>query len=488
MEVESPQFSQFSREWGGAERMKSILVLIAGALPLVLLTAANWAQVRSGRAADGLVAGLEPQLTPDQIAAAEKLAAEVGPAADDREFYRQFLDLKPFGSDISTDLAAPAKSPRQQLLAADWIKWQHARRATLRFAEMNRGAPGPQVEIERLTAFLKQQPLHGIPGGDEISAGLEAQARELTRQQEAAAALREAEREFADAHRKKGFEHWLTRFGKLPPTGLDAGQRKAWELLRDQAAFWRHWQSPPGEQTAIKLRLEELAKLRGSTPSASTDEEQAFLKEIDTTIAGLTREVRLESFLGEPKRRLEEWLTGSERILADDPSAAPRLRTALRTFLEQHLKEKPTTDIAPQLQEAFYKDNRYLQGVFQRGSSEGAAEVWYKYWRTVAAFKAGKPYEKTIYVTSLKGPPQAPVDARLIREFNAQIRALRDHLDDKADWAKLDGLCERLNQELENYPADRGLGSQPLSFAAEAGFAREVVDAWERVAKILTNS
>jgi len=477
--------------------MKAILVLLLGCLPLAVLTASSFLELRS---TDGLPAARGSVVNPP---------AETGLTA---KIQTQLKAEKPLAEGLGdVDLLSsetlrglkdlPAESSLSPLKES-WPQWVKARQLVDRSMRTRQGARTDGLDqlkescrrLEELKAeYEKEKPAGGesfLALLDRQIASLKRQIAQATLKIEADALLAQARADFEPKRYGRCAsvcEEWLVKYSEL-----DAALTVKVRALRDRARF-----SDDVEQVLDRLRaadslarrkavMEEfLAKYPDRT--SRTAKEQEILDQCQAGLAKVNERIRAEQISRDgadavsrlrqnpPAGFLERVRAAADvrrQYPAEDVNLS--LRRSLAKWLAEVLPEKQLEEPA-ELREAENKQGEIMRGFFREVKKPDGSLLGYQVYSTFEEYVKPRAqvgtYPKEEFVT---GPGQS-APRRCAGQYNGLREELLAGPARRAAWEKLAALCEESDAKLSAYRKKPGSSKESLSFAEEARFARQVL-------------
>jgi hypothetical protein len=474
-----------------------ILALVAGCLPLAVLTAGAFRELatmpqreptgivdeeatnvarliersRAERQSDGPAAEalLDAALfAPQPLPALESIGRE-SPLRGASRAWSQWLRVQEM---IAAGRAA------EQLAAAE--SPDDLRRASARFAEL--------ADKYRAALGAADGPLrdHFRRRADELTAELElrksrARANALVEQ------ARQAFHDDLNSPCMAVCDDLLSHYA----AALDADTLEKVRLLRRRAEF-REDAARLARTLAVAKKPElRVSSLRGfvahwghdssdATPSERTTLESfaGQLQQAETSIdearqsrAGLAL---VDRFRENPPHEWDERIEGAAKILARHPAESVRksFQEDVGRWLSEAIPEKRLS--GPEMpQELETRDGQIVRGYFKRVSGSNGQVVGYKRYPTMEQLRDPISEVGTFLKESLRSEPQESLPRRCLGRYDEARAALLSGPGRAEAWTRFAQLCDDLEAELRAYRAKPGCSAEPLSFAAEAQTARQ---------------
>lgn len=463
--------------------MKMLLVLLLGCTPLAVLTAFSFLDKPPAAAAtqveqNGWNAAEVPQQTSAELARVTELES----------LTEGLVALDPLDINELPEVKVPAAvtSPADVTNAVT--------RATLahdRVIEVSRTLSGLKPDaggLSLLVSWQETNPLAGLTGEGNFAAYIDRLYVQVSAIKTFTDGLDDAKRLIDE----KKYTEALTTLESLEKTGRSQAELDDKEELIRQAKFWQHWDVSDSAQYTVltqnvalyKERLETLRKLAATTglpgtPAAVLDTEKNHLRWLADAQRFLENEIAYETFLTDPPEDPKEFLDRLKAILLVHSKRAFQLKKPVMAWVPKHLREKGkapsgSTPARPRLQEAVLKsDGRLLLGTFVESSSK-------KFYTFTPA-----PNSKVTKVEypdkdKLVALPATPRDVKWIADYNELRSRLQKNAGVKADWVRLQKLCETAESELPAYRRQRDALGLPVSvsFADEKRFVDTVLARW----------
>jgi hypothetical protein len=462
--------------------MLRIPALIVGLLPLGLLTIGSFLPAWSA----------DPTLTqPENLSQLD--LSKVQSAADEADKQTDaevplVADL--VGIDVFGAGALPKGTPSDPAdrFAAVAIRLQRladARDALRAYAEVYASQPKPSESEERkkLEAFRTKTPLDKIGGARNLQDVIQARIERLDLAITSRNALEKAKQSFG----MQQYDDCKKALQTLNTDGLSEQDQRLAKVLKARAEFFWHWRPVPEADQPIKLRWKQLDNLLRSSPLPADDDQIDYLAKRRAEVTALGRRIRVDGLFDDPPGRVRDLAEDCQRILIDDPQSKDRIRAGVERWITSRLLKKPIFSTPEIVEEAWMKDGRYLQGVFEKVPGDDPDKSWYKFWGSVARYQAAQAFENQIYRSELRVEPARPLDVRLTNEFNAQRRELLRDIGSKGRWESFALQCESWQKQIEEYYLARQPPAGRLSFQSARDLTREVLAQWKLVGIILAN-
>lgn len=457
--------------------MKQLLIVAIGCLPLAWLTAVNlvlW------KAPPETVAASEerPRLNVAEMTA--RATSIDRRASDDLPFIRGLIALEPFADSLI--VIDPLSTPdRFKPVAKAWHDYGRSQAAVLGATRVYRLKLKPADEVEKLKAYLATSPLTGLRDGDAVDQWMQQRITLLTEAEQNSKSLDEIRRRFA----ARQYDDVLKKIATLPTEVLSAAEKSEVERMRGKAAFGLHWQGwmETGTLTPAlaRTRLARLSEMLKTNPLPVDDEDQAYVARREQEKADLSRKLRIDDLFDDPPDRLLDLAEECGRILDDDPRARVRLLDGWRRWIEARLITKKPPKFHPDEKEAWEEGGRYRRGVFKPSTRNKAMYLYWPDPETVSS----KAYETEIYLKQLKAEPDEMLEVRYCRKYNELLAELMRKIESRSAWEDFATSCEDMQQDLTDYYTRLQSKQRVVSFQSEGQLAREVLNEWPKLLRIL---
>lgn len=457
--------------------MKQLLIVAIGCLPLAWLTTVNlvlWKSPTETVAATDDLPKLNVAEMTGRATSVERRAN------DDLPFVRGLISLEPFADTLAA--IDPLNAPdRFKPIAKAWADYSRSQAAVLGATRIYRAKLKPADEAEKLKAYLTTTSLTGLRDGDAVEQWCQNRINLITEAERNAKSLDEIRRRFT----AKQYDDVLKKIAALPEEILSASEKIEVERMRGKAAFGMHWQGwlEAGTLTPslARTRLARLSDLLKTNPLPVDDEDQAYIARREQEKADLTRKLRIDDLFDDPPNRLLDLVEECGRILDDDPKARVRLLDGWRRWIEARLIAKKPPKFHPDEKEAWEEGGRYRRGVFKSSSRNKAMYLYWPDPETVSS----KAYETEIYLKQLKSEPDEMLEVRFCRRYNEQLAELMKRMDSRSTWEEFATACEDMQKELTDYYTRLQSKQRVVSFQSEGQLAREVLNEWPKLLRIL---
>ncbi len=499
--------------------MRSMLILLAGCLPLAVLTVRSFVEL--GSIDERLGSPNPAQNVEIDAGLPASLRAE---AQQEKPAVSGLAELDLLAGEAIPGIEDVAEESRFRSVKEDWPKWTAAREMV---AEL--------LQLERVTASVNTEQLDRIPleeydtarrqleeskrkcedSRDEYQqlrqryqksrargtvqfinlldrriADLEGRAAECDRRLEAAGLLRDARAAF----QPNAYGECVALCDKLLAeyaSVLAAPVASKVRILQDRSRFWDDHQrllaqlnnAAPAER---KRLLEEFLGKHGDRASF-TSEQQRVLEQCGQRLREVNRQMEAERANREADaaiRKLEQdlppafdqRLRSTVRIVDSYPTGTVKmtLRASAKQWLGEFLPEKQIAE-SPEIEEAETIRHEIIRGYFADAKAADKTLLGYKCYPSAKArddsdFDVGT-YRKEEFLV----PPGESVPRRCVRQYNQARNQLVEDPNPRTAWVELAELCESLDAELATYRKKNGAGRDDpdLSFAPEARFVRE---------------
>jgi hypothetical protein len=501
--------------------MRSMLILLAGCLPLAVLTVRSFVELgsideRLGspnptpniEVDAGLPASLRAEAqreepAADALAEADLIAGAALPGIEDVGNESVF---RPLGDDWAKWTAAremvAALLPLERVAASvgtgqlDRIALDQFDDARRQIEAARRECQQAKDQYEQLRQRYQKSSARGtvqlIDLLDRRIAALAALAAQCDQRLEAAGLLRDARTAFQPGNYGECVsrcDELLAQHASILPEAVASKVR----VLRDRARFWDDYERLTGQLSGAaadqreRLLTEFLAN--HNDPASQTPDQQRVVAQCQEKLLEVKREIEAERANREAQaaiRKLEQALPpdfdqrlrSSARIADSYPTEM--VKTALRANVKQWLREfLPEKQIAesPQLEEAETTRREIIRGYFAEVKAGDGTLFGYKRYPTPQAladpdFDVGT-YRKEEFLV----PPGESVPRRCVRQYDQARNRLIEDPGRRAGWVELAELCDSLEAELAGYRNKKGASQDDadLSFAQQARFARAFV-------------
>lgn len=484
--------------------MKSLLVLLLGSLPLAILTAHSFLELRS--------IGEAPS-------ASAQASARASDAAELAAIPSQVQADKPMGDQlVATDLLKSEAIPGLNDLAAgssfaplkdSWAAWLNARQLVGRTADTRPAAEtanGDQLQEQlRSLQQLKADYDTSRPAGSEavvslLNRRIESLQRRLGQaatEREADSALAKARDEFLPARYGRCVslcDQWLAKY-----SGLDPAVTAKMRLLRDRAHFLDAYEQMRAQfRTADSLASQQgivanfLAR-HSDRPSPTPKERQLIqqcrgaLAQLQSRLQGhaLNRQAAdaVRALVAKPPPGIAERFQAAAQLCKEYPTeaVAQSLRDAARAWLAELFADKQLAD-QPGLLEAETRQGQVLRGFFRKSTAPDGSLIGYRHFTSYQQYRDPTAQVGTYGKDDL-ALPGVPVPQQCLSQYRRLRGDLLSQPGRKENWESMAATCERLDARLSDYRKKPGSSSEPLSFQAEARMASEVLAAplWSSV-------
>lgn len=478
--------------------MKPLLILTAACLPLAVLTAWAFWDLRSVGDAPELrhvAIDLPGNPRPDASASGQLKAAKAmaeGLAEADLWTSQTLAGV----GDLPADRGLHA-------LKAAWSQWVQARQLAQRCVMLPRDAQraAPEdlreacQELEDLKAEIeKARP----PGCEGLLALLERRIGRLKGQIAQAALKSEASALFAQARaelRPKRYaqcvslcDQWLAEYSQL-----DAVQAAQIRALREQARFWddaeqmsAQWQS--ADSTSRRKAMIEGFLARHAGDTSRTAREQAVLERCQSELWKIETRLRAEALrrkaaegvsrLSEsPPARFAHRLQAAVELSRQYPveEATTTLRQQVRDWLAEAIPEKAIRE-PPQIQETETRQGVVVRGFFREVTRPDGTLAGYQPYPTYEDYLRPVAQVGTYAQEDLLRPPGPSLLRQCLTRYGALRSSVLAQPGRRRAWEELAAGCEEFEAQLAAYRKKVGSAREPLSFQDEARLARELLD------------
>jgi hypothetical protein len=471
--------------------MKSILILIAGCVPLAALTAGAFQELAA-------TSRRMPALAADEqgksiAALAERSRAE---SRADRPVATALLEGELFAPQPIAALEAIDRDSPLTNFSGAWSLWLRIQAMIAAAREAEQLAAGDRAADLRRAADRFEQladkyraPLGG--GDRQLRDHFRQRATELTHQIEqrtararADALVEQARRAFRD-ERNSGCVALCDQLLSGQPPALDAETLEKVRLLRRRAQFRDEAAQLTRAVASAEKPQQRLEPLRtfverwGRDTSPATPSERSILdtfqgdlRDAETAIdaAHESRDgLRLvDQFRKNPPPSASQRLQTAAKILARHPADAVRkdLQSDIRQWLAEALPEK-RLDEPEMLQELETRDGQIVRGYFR------PVNGGYKRYPTMEQRSNPISEVGTFLKEALRSEPGPSLPRRCLKRYLEARKSLVDGPGRAEWWSEFAGLCDELDASLRAYRAKAGSSAEPLSFVAEAQTARQ---------------
>lgn len=488
--------------------MKSLLVLLLGSLPLAILTAHSFLELRRAseapaaydRSFDPASDAAAVKELPSQVKAAKPLADEL--AGTDLLASESLSGLKNLQTGSSLDA-----------LKDSWNAWHNARQLVGRSASVpppseTAGADQLQEQLRTLGQLKAEYEKARPPGSEAVVSLLDQRIEAIRRHLGRAATEREADSALAKARD----EFQPTRYGRCAAlcdqwlaqySGLDPAVTAKMRVLGDRAQFlnayeqmraqFRTADSLAGQQATI---VNFLAKY--SDRASPTPKERQLLEQCRGALAQLQSRLQanaisrqaadaIRELVAQPPPGIAERLQAAAQLRAKYPTeaVAQSLRTAARHWIAQLVPEKTLAEQSGLL-EAETRQGQILRGFFRKTTGPDGSLIGYQYFANYQQYRDPTAQVGTYSKDDLLAAPGVSVPQQCLGQYRQHRDELLSQPGRRAAWESLAAACEQCDARLVEHRKKAGSSSPPLSFQAEARSARDVLSppVWSHVEKI----
>jgi len=477
--------------------MKTLWVLVLGAVPIATLTVRGFLESRPADAS--ATAFAESADTASAAATAEKAAATVKSQKPVAEALLVGGAMAP--TEIASLEALPPESPLGPLRRS-WPAWTAARTVIEQFLVLP-DAEG-QEGLDRLKAVRQsweefQQKLDAakLPGASALAAWVRERLgslRQRIARLESQAEAAESAALVASAFRARQYDQclmrsrqWLASHSGAAEAALSEqvkalGYRAEFHVERERSSVRLNGAASSSEKETVLAAFLD----RYSQPGSLDGSERVVLEQCRTHLEALRAEAAAKEKrraeeeairlgLSDLPARFEERVARAARIVQEHPSESVRaaLQAGVAKWLGEFLPEKSLQG-DPELREVRTKDGRILRGFFREMRGPDGA-VGYKRYDTLAQRQNPTADVGTWRIEDLESAPAPPLAQRLVERYHAGRVRLFDGPDRRELWEGFAAFCERIQSQWDEYRAMPGAGDEPIGFREEAAFARQVV-------------
>jgi hypothetical protein len=451
--------------------------LIVGVLPLAVLTASSFF---------GNPAVPQPQLASENPPELDpkKLETSVDEAKQNAETEEPFVTgiafLDVFGAEPKaipidpTDRLAKLGARLQNLVDACGLLRAYADICT------QRKPSDASVRDQLKSTFQQPKTRAALANAEELRTLIDERVDELDRTLAYREGFKKAEKAFADGQ----LEDCRKTLAALDAKDVPADDQSSAKALSKKVAFLLHWKDVPSGDQPIRDRRRKLDELVRTSPPPEGTEQDDFLKRRREDALSFARQIRVGDRFASPPASFRELAEDCQRILAEDPASRDRLRDGVLGWIKARLTAKPKVAISDIVKEAWTKDHRYLQGVFEAVPSENHL---FKYWSKVAEFQNNQPYEHDLYLSDLLAEPVRPLEMRLTDQFNGQLAELLKDVSVQGRWESFAKQCSEWQKQITEYYSKRQLQGGPLSFNSSRELAEEILSQWKFMDRLFKN-
>ena len=499
--------------------MRSMLILLAGCLPLAVLTVRSFVELGSideqlgssgptqnveldvGLPASLRVEAQREKPAVEELAEAELLAGEALPGVEDageESIFRPLREDWPKWTAAREMVAALL--PLERLAASltteqlDRIDLGQYDAASRQIEEAKRECEQAQERYQELRQRYQKSSARGtvqlVDLLDRRVADLDALATQCDQRLEAAGLLRDARNAYQPGNYGQCVVHCdelLDKYSAVLPEEVASKTR----ILRDRARFWddheRLQDQLSGATADQRQRL--LTQFLGdhNDPASQTLDQQRVVAQCQERLREARGEIEAERANREAAAAIrqldqalppgfDQRLRSAVRIVESYPTEMVKttLRAGVKRWLQQLLPEKQIAEPL-QLEEAETVRHEIIRGYFAEVKAADGTLFGYKRYPTPEArvkpdFDVGTYRKEEFLVT-----PGDSVPRRCVRQYNQARDRLIENPNHRAGWVELAELCNSLEAELAAYRNKNGASRNDarLSFAEEARFAGE---------------
>ena len=457
--------------------MKQLFLVAVGCLPLGWLTVSNVLPWQSP--VESAVSAGE-RLKLDLVAIQSRATVAERKAAEELPFVRSLVTIEPFTDTLQT-IDATTVPDRYKRVAKSWQDYTRTHAAVGNLAKLYRIKSLPTEEVERLTAYLAGRPLTGLRSGEMMEQWCQQRIATLTEADRTAKALEEIRHLFA----REQYDEVLKRLRMLREDVLSATERTEMERLRLKSTFGLHWKGNPDTEPNPRTRVTRLTELLKDSPLPIDEKDRGLLARREQEKADLVRRIRVDDLFDTPPARLLDLAEECGRILDDDPASRVRLQNGWKKWIEARLLIKSPPKYHPDEKEAWEEAGRYRRGVFKPSKfSDPVNGARYLYWANPTTVTS-KQFDTEIYLKHLLAEPDEMLEVRLCRQYNEQLAVLLKKTDSQRGWEEFATSCDDMQKQLIDYYTKIQSKQKVVSFQTEGQLAREVVNEWSKVVRIL---
>ena len=458
--------------------MNRLLIVAMGCLPLGWLTVTNVLKWKSP-VESSATAGHRSNL--DLFAIDARAAATVQKAAAELPFLKNLVGLEPF-TDKLLEIDAANAPIRFQSLARAWADYSRVHSETGKLAKLYRSKLAPDKEVERLTSYLTNNSLSKLSGGEVVVQWCEERRTTLS----ATIAMAEKLEDVHNYFQLKQHEKVISAVNALPLDVLSSSERAEVEKMRLKSQFVVYWEADKwtGETTTASLlrsRVKELDRLLNAAPPPADIEDENLIKKRQQERIDYQRRIVIED-LFDLNPELFDLADAIQRIMAEDPGAQERLVVGWKKWISSRVAPKVPPTYLPNEKEAWEKSGRYRRGVFEANKKTDPSNgVRYYFWNDPKLRTDKKTYTTEITMKELVAEPKEMLEIRVCREYNAKLAELLKKSDNLQVWTDFQVVCEKLEQEVDDYYSKLGAERRPVSFDSDVKLARDVVEQWPKL-------
>lgn len=487
--------------------MKSLLILLPGCLPLAILTAMSFVELRAIDEASITRSSAGTQTDPTAVESARLQLKTDKPVIE---------GLGRANLLTSETLAGLEDIPADHHLTAlkdSWEGWLNSRRLVSRSARIpaadaatGAGSPPelPQTQEALLAEYEKKKP----EGSEAVRAILARRVESQRRQASQSAAQREADGLLAQARTEFATnryaacttlcDQWLAKYSQR-----DAAVSAKMRLLRERAQFLEAYRQMLTEvrQADSMARQQELVDAflnRYAGRPSPTPREQAILEQSHGASAKLRARLQAEavnrraaeslrSLTEKPPAGLASRLQAAAQLGAEYPTEAVResLRKQVRVWLAEALADKVIEEPAALL-EAETCRGEVLRGFFRKSLAPDGSLLGYQHFTSYQQYRDPTAQVGTYAKADLAAEP----GVSLPRQCLGRYRQLRDEMlsqpGRKSNWENLLAACEQSDVRLAAYRQKPGASAEAISFQTETRLVREILSApvWGDMARL----
>jgi hypothetical protein len=474
-----------------------VVVLVAGCLPLAVLTAGAFRELAATPARMPVSVVDE-----DEKKVAQLVERSLAQARADRPAAAALVEAALFAAEPLSALEAAGRDSPLLGVSRAWSQWLRLEEMVAAGREAEQLAAGDRLDDLRQASqrFGQLAETYRVPLGGEdrqLCAHFRQRAKDLAAQIElrksraqADALVEQARQAFRDDQNSPCValcDDLLSRYA----AALDADTLEKVRLLRRRAAFREDSARltravAAADKPELRLKsLREFIDRWGRDASAATPSERSVLDTfrgdlrdteaaIDAAKQSRAGLALVDQFRQNPPPSWDQRLESAAKILARHPTDAVRksLHDDLRRWMAEALPEK-RLDEPEMLQELETRDGQIVRGYFKRVSGGDGSVIGYKRYPTMEQRRDPISEVGTFLKESLRSEPQPSLPRRCAGRY-AEARAALCGGPGGADaWTRFAGLCDELEAALRAYRAQPGSSAEPLSFAAEAQTARQ---------------
>lgn len=485
-------------------RVKPIIVLLLGCLPLAVLTVASFAGI--GSLNSELPALNLPRVAPPTASVAVPSGADM----DSDETLRSAVTEREFlAGEPLPEPARQAEPVYWESLVPDWKQWCDATELVRRVLAIeesltDRSIPALKASVQSIGAIQEECRKRDPAGVDRLLQFLERRSRDLQleiagleRKKRAAEIFAEAK----DAFEAREYRDCIDLCRKLQQDYSEAIDYRQVSALRGQALFRQEWAKLPVESPVTDepfKQRESLINFLDVHKEAAGDFERKQIAQVEEKLAAVNEEIRRIELNREAKEPLASLTRYDDRSFGEGLEAAVRVAEQYPTgWVESQLQRRVAAWLArvlppkeldepANIEEVETKSGTVLRGFFQPVSSPGGEVIGYKRYPTAEEREQPTRNVGRYPAADLRGVPTSSVPRQCVEAYEAARTRLLEDPGNRDRWEAMQRVCETAETTLIDYRRKPGSSREPLSFDRELRFAKAALAAevWPRIKKV----